>query len=178
MLRALVPAGQGRRGHAVDGRHVHDPPSSCRPHVRDRHAGESDRSDRHGLEGLPSLLVSDLLDRAGDLRSRVVHEPEWPQVLDHALAGFRVCDVEEYRVHVHAGLLGLGVHVPRLLLGADAPDGVKPSSGQLLHGCQSDPRVRAGHEDGIAHQNSTYPDAPRVKHASDDSDAIRVVPVL
>ena len=177
VFRGLVPAGERRRGHAVDRRDVHDPASARGTHVREREASEPRGREHHRLERGAGVVVQDVLDCAGDLEPRVVDEAERLELADDAVTRIGVGDVEEHGLHDGAGPLRLGQHVSRLVLGPHAPHGMEPSLGQLDDGGQADPGVRTGGEDGFTHPEDRTPAraerCPRLAFGSRDPDEPR-----
>jgi hypothetical protein len=72
--------------------------------VREGQARQAHRREHHRLESSPGRRVVHVLDRPGERRARVVHEPEWPFAVDHSSAGLCVRHVEQRDADVDASI--------------------------------------------------------------------------
>src|SRR5437588_53493 len=143
-----VPAREGGRGPARDGRDVDDATASLGPHGGQGQAGQAHGGDDHGLEQGASLLVGDVLDGARLAVAGVVHHAIGGQLCHRLPATGWVGDVEEHGLDLDAGLgRGLGHHVG---LGGRAhrADGAEAPPGQPDHRRQPEAGTGSGGEHG------------------------------
>src|SRR4029453_11682501 len=125
-----------------------DPRAARGGEVWEREAREPRWCEDHRLEKMARVLVAHVLDGAVQAVARVVDESPGAHLVDHARAARGVGDVEEHRLHLHAGIRRRPLERARFLLRAHAADRAEAAPRELEYGSEPDAGVRPGGGDG------------------------------